>query len=89
MMHGHSTLTWLRKAAEQGHAEAQFNFAWVHIHGHGVPKDRLKAYFWFLLASNQMPSLAAGACVDLESKLSPTQCAAVQSDVRTWKPSAA
>lgn len=37
---------WLRKAAENGHAEAQFQLAWSY-HGHGVPKDLKQAIKWY------------------------------------------
>ena len=56
-----SNAHWLRKSAERGNAEAQFMYALMHANGRGVPKDRLAAYFWLLLASTQLPSLASRA----------------------------
>jgi len=41
---------WLRKAAMQGNAESMFNLGMLYLRGHGVPKDRLFALSWFLIA---------------------------------------
>jgi TPR repeat protein len=42
-----------RKAAEAGDASAQFNFAWRHESGKGVPQDYRKAVEWFRKASDR------------------------------------
>ncbi|MFW5910449.1 MAG: tetratricopeptide repeat protein [Thiohalospira sp.] len=47
---------WYRRTAEQGHAEAQNNLAFLYANGTGVPEDLVTAYMWFLLA-------AEGGCV--------------------------
>ena len=44
---------WLRKAAEQGHARAQFNLGVAHSNGEGVPKDYQEAAKWFRKAAEQ------------------------------------
>lgn len=52
----------LQKNAETGNAEAQFNLAWIYMHGEGysgvtfmrdVPKDLAKAHDWYQKAAAQ------------------------------------
>lgn len=45
-------VTWLRKAADQGDAQAQFNLAVCYLKGLGVEKDYVEAYAYFNLASS-------------------------------------
>jgi len=80
-----SNAHWLRKSAERGNAEAQFMYALMHANGRGVPKDRLAAYFWLLLASTQLPSLASRARDEVARYLSPKQCADAQVAAQTWR----
>ena len=42
---------WYRKAAEQGHARAQFKLAKIYYSGDGVPKDAVEAVKWWRLAA--------------------------------------
>jgi len=42
-----------RKAAEQGHAYAQFRLGWVYAHGQGVPQDHSEAVTWYRKAAEQ------------------------------------
>ena len=42
---------WLRKAAEQGDADAQFNLGVRNYNGQGVPQDYVEAYEWETLAA--------------------------------------
>ncbi|MEY2820448.1 MAG: hypothetical protein RL105_20, partial [Verrucomicrobiota bacterium] len=42
---------WYRKAAEQGHAKAQYNLGVAYDEGRGVPKDYAEAYAWLNIAS--------------------------------------
>ena len=44
---------WLRLAADQGHAEAQYNLGGMYAEGLGVPQDRVAAYMWLSLAVAQ------------------------------------
>ena len=46
-------MTWLRKAAEQGHAAAQANLGAMYEEGSGVPKDDQQAVAWFRKAAEQ------------------------------------
>jgi TPR repeat protein len=44
---------WYRKAAAQGHAEAQYHLGWKYSKGEGVPKDAAKAAEWYRKAAAQ------------------------------------
>ena len=44
---------WFRRAADQGHAFAQFNLATMSATGEGVPQDEAEAGRWFRLAADQ------------------------------------
>lgn len=59
-------LKWYRKAAEQGHADAQCFLAYSYLRGLGVDKDDLQALNWFMKAAEQGHAVAqcnmAGFC---------------------------
>ena len=44
---------WLRKAAEQGHTEAQFYVGIIYFMGDGVKQDRFEAKKWLCKAAEQ------------------------------------
>ena len=44
---------WYRKAAEQNHAEAQYNLGICYAGGQGVEKDYVEAVKWFRKAAEQ------------------------------------
>ena len=44
---------WLRLAAGQGYAAAQFTLGLWHDHGLGVPQDDIEAVRWYRLAADQ------------------------------------
>jgi TPR repeat protein len=44
---------WYLKAAEQGHALAQFNLAIMYVTGQGLPQDEYKAMEWMQKAADQ------------------------------------
>ena len=46
-------MKWYRKAAEQGHANAQSNLGWAYSKGEGAPKDYVQAFCWFTLAAKR------------------------------------
>ena len=48
-----TTVKWLTLAAEQGHANAQFNLGWMYDNGYGVPKNDKVAVKWFTLSAEQ------------------------------------
>ena len=44
---------WWRKAAEQGHVDAQSNLGWAYLNGRGVPQDDAQAVHWYRKAAEQ------------------------------------
>ena len=48
-----AAMSWFRKAAEQGHAEAQYNLGVMYEDGRGVPRDYTAAMSWFRKAAEQ------------------------------------
>ena len=42
-----------RQAAEQGHAEAQYNLGVCYANGCGMPKDLQQAIYWYTKAAEQ------------------------------------
>ena len=46
-------VSWYRKAAEQGLADAQYNLGWMYALGRGVPEDYAQGYAWLSIAASQ------------------------------------
>ena len=46
-------VSWYRKAAEQGHAKAQFNLGYMYAKGEGVLEDYVQAYAWWSIAATR------------------------------------
>lgn len=44
---------WFRLAANQGHAEAQYNLGVMYKKGYGVPQNKTEALKWIRLSANQ------------------------------------
>lgn len=44
---------WFYRAAEQGHAGAQFNLGLLYLHGEGVPQNTSTALEWFTRSAEQ------------------------------------
>jgi len=44
---------WFRRAAEQGHASAQFNLGWMYSQGRGLAQDYEQAVYWYRQAAEQ------------------------------------
>ena len=49
----HEAAEWLEKAANQGHAKAQYNLGRCYYNGQGVVPNYEKAAYWFKKAANQ------------------------------------
>ncbi len=47
-----AAMQWYSKAAEQGHADAQYNLGLMYYKGQGVPQDNIRAYMWVNLAAS-------------------------------------
>ena len=57
--------TWMRKAAELGHAVGQILYGSMCASGNGVPKDEAAAAKWFQAAAEQGSSNAAFVLADM------------------------
>ena len=51
-------VSWFRKAAEQGDADAQTNLGISYAEGEGVPKDQAEAALWYRKAADQGDTVA-------------------------------
>ena len=54
-------MKWFRMAADQGHAQAQFNLGFMYDNGHGVAQDYSAAMKWFRMAADQGHAQAQGS----------------------------
>jgi hypothetical protein len=52
---------WYRKAAERGHADAQFLLGALYEEGRGIPRDDAQAVYWYGKAAEQGHSYAPSA----------------------------
>ncbi|MCH9020157.1 MAG: SEL1-like repeat protein, partial [Proteobacteria bacterium] len=62
---------WFREAAEQGHAEAQFNLGILYATGAGVERDRVQALMWLILADSAGVEAARERRRQIAAELSP------------------
>ena len=53
LLHGEESIEELRKKAEQGDAEAQYNLGGACKCGSGVPKDKVQSVNWYRKAAEQ------------------------------------
>lgn len=80
---------WIRKAAEQGYAPAQFVLGLDFEGGKGVPQDYKEAYFWLdVAASGKLKGLKEEDVAkwrdDAASHLTPEDLSNVQGRARKW-----
>lgn len=48
-----AALIWYRRAARDGHSDAQHNLALAYLQGEGVPRDLSEAIYWWTRAARQ------------------------------------
>lgn len=77
-------IAWWKRAAAQGHAEAQFMLATQYLYGFAIAADFSTAYTWALIAS-QSPRLSEAArnevlklVAEIRGRLSPAEIKAAQ-----------
>ena len=51
--HDTMAVTWYRRAADQGYAQAQYNLGICYSNGQGVEQDHTVAFTWFSQAADQ------------------------------------
>src|ERR1019366_6419097 len=77
---------WYRLAANQGHAQAQFNRGVAYDNGRGVVQDEVLAHLWFNLSVAQGNQEAAKNRDIVARRMTPAQSAQAQKLAREWKP---
>ena len=71
-------LCYYKEAAEQGHADAQFQLGRLYDLGRGVPQDDTKAAFWYQKAADQGHEDAKDELFELQLMSDPSTKAALQ-----------
>ena len=83
---------WFRRAADQGHANAQAVLGSLYAVGLGVPKDFVNAYVWVSLAlprlEGRMRDRAVALHEELSALMSPAQIGKAQKLAGDWRTSA-
>jgi TPR repeat protein len=79
-------LSWFRKAADQGIAEAQYNLGLAYFKGDGIAADGERAYYWWTLSANRGYQGAIKYREIAEKMLTEEQRTRVQADANHWKP---
>ncbi|MGI0135128.1 MAG: tetratricopeptide repeat protein [Candidatus Micrarchaeaceae archaeon] len=75
---------WLRKAAEQGYAGAQYKLGAMYSLGVGVPQDYVQAAKWFILAKASGYDEGGNLLHSTEQVMTSAQIAEAQSLAREW-----
>ena len=86
-------VSWYRKGADQGFADAQYNLGIMYAKGEGVPQDYVQAHKWWNLAAARYE---ASETVDrnmavknrdiVAAKMTPAQIEKAQELASEWKP---
>ena len=75
---------WFRKAAEQGHAQAQLYLGIRYASGEGVPQDYVLAHMWYSLSAAIGHQDGAKARAAIATLMTPAQIAEAQKLAREW-----
>ena len=77
-------VAWYRLAAEQGHADAQFNLGWMYASGRGVPQDDVTAHMWLNVAAATGHEQARKNRDSVAANMTREQIAEAQARARDW-----
>ena len=77
-------IKWFRKAADQGHASAQFNLGVMYIKGKGVIQDYMMAHMYTNLAASNGLENADHIRDTLATIMTPDQIGKAQQMAREW-----
>jgi len=77
---------WLRKAAEQGHVEAQSDMGGMYATGLIVRMNVIEADKWFILASKQGHGPGTRYMKDIEETMTPEQIEKAKLLAKEWTP---
>jgi len=80
---------WYRKAADQGHASAQYYLGLMYYQGEGVSKNRVLAYMWVNLAAAALTGKAHEDALEFRNtiakEMTPQQIVEAQRLALEWK----
>jgi TPR repeat protein len=79
-------VTWYRKAAEHGNADAGNSLGAIYAEGRGVPRDYIRAYAWFSLAMLAGDQLAQGNRDIAARNMTPAEIAEAEQLAQKVKP---
>lgn len=73
---------WYKKAALQGHADAQFSVGLMYDKGHiGIPKNNENAYVWYKLSSEQGQEDAKSNFISVENLMTTSEIERAEREV--------
>jgi TPR repeat protein len=75
---------WYRKAAEQGHTDAQRHLGLMYGNGEGVPENDVEALKWYSIAKAQDDEKAAHNVDLIKEEMTPDQIAKAQELATEW-----
>ncbi len=73
-----AAVKWYKRAAEQGHASAQFNLGEMYFKGQGVTQDYTRAYMWWEIAASHGDEKAMKKSEKNQELLTPSHLEKVQ-----------
>ena len=76
---------WFRKAADQGHPEAQYRLGLAYQSGQGVAQDKIQALMWMNLAARRLGRIIR-ARDELALTMTPGERAKAELLANTWQP---
>jgi len=79
-----ASLTWIERAANQNHSEAQFRLGTWYLEGTGVDKDVVSACMWLLMAASNGHEPAWEHLEQLEKSLTKRQLKRAQRMAVRW-----
>ncbi len=77
---------WLRRAAEQGGARAQYNLGLSYAKGIGVPQDYVRSHLWLSLAAAQGKESYRKSRDKLAERMTAAQMDEARRLAREWRP---
>jgi len=78
-------IEWFQKAADHGLKDSQYNLGLLLAHGLGGPQDRVEAYKWFDLASQQNDAESLRKRDMVAKKMSATDIALARVRASQWR----
>ena len=75
-----------RKAAEQGHTQAQYKLGLMCRNGEGVPQNHAESFFWLTLAASSGNVTMIDARNEVAKMLTPDIISAINNRASKWEP---